>query len=314
MECSRIILMHTIYSNKIETASILVTRRCNFNCIHCSVDAGKELKNELKLEEIRKLLVELKQLKVKNIELSGGEPLLREDLFQIIRYAKKLGFYVKILSNGSLLSRGKIRKLKRIGLDEIAFSLDGYSYNSYHKIRKASKETFKRVIQNIKISGESGIFTKINFVVFKSNMADIGKLIKFCEKNNVGEFRICYLSRVGRARNLNEQIEPSKWLNITKKLGSSSVKVFFGYSYADFSSGCMLKEKILLTINSNGEVRICPMLVKVGDWRRNSLIEILNKASYRNCLNSKKYRGLSQVCPLKKFSLDDMNNKASGED
>jgi len=294
---------------RINTATISLTNLCNFKCTHCSVNSGIKLENELSFTEIKDILLQLKKENVKNIELSGGEPLLRKDLYKIINYCKKLEFGVKILTNGSLLNKNNLRKLKKTGLDKIAISLDGSSYEIYKKIRPVKREIFNKVLENIKMAAESGIFVKVNTVAMKSNFKDIKDIIKLCENFGVRELRLCYLSKIGRAEKLNEAINSQLWLSFVKKLHSKNISIYFGLNYAGFNSGCLINQEIPLYISSIGDIFLCPLSNCAGNIRNATLKNIISTAKLNSCINSKKIKELFKICPLRKFSLDDIQNK-----
>lgn len=300
--------MHTIHSNKrkikLVTATIALTNKCNYSCKHCSVNSGKKLKNELNLSEIKRLLKKLKNLKVKNVELTGGEPLLKKELLAIIKYAKILNFKVKILTNGSLLTKKRIENLEKAKLDAIALSLDGINYKTYNQLRPITTDTFKKVIKNIKLVANSKIFTKINCVATKFNIKEIPLIVRFCDKNKIPELRICLFTKIGRGINLNEEINPNELINKLKNLKLKFTKVYTGLNYSKFKSKCMLKEEIPLYISANGNIHLCPLLKSQGNIRKDNLRTILNK-QIKSCLSRKiTTRGLYPVCPLRKFKLE----------
>lgn len=288
---------------KTTTATIVLTNKCNFNCRHCSVNAGRALENELTFKEIKVLLKKLKELNVKKIELTGGEPFLRKDLINIIKYAKKLDFRIKILTNGLLISKKKIKIFEKLGLDEVAISLEGIKYETYKKIRPVNKKTFLKVLKNIKLTSLSKIFLKINTVVTKSNINEIQEIINFCDKYKIEELRICFFTKVGRGTYLDEGINPKVWISQIKKFKSKFTKVYVGLSHFKFKSKCMLKEDIPLYISSNGNIHACPLLKPLGNIRNDNLKELLSK-KIKSCLSKKYfYKDLYPVCPLKKFHI-----------
>ncbi|MBR9704474.1 radical SAM protein [Candidatus Pacearchaeota archaeon] len=295
---------------KIKTTTISLTNQCNFNCIHCSVNAGEKIKKELNFSEVKNILNQLKKLKVKEIELTGGEPLLRKDLLLIIKYSKKLEFKVKILTNGSLLSKDKINQFRKIGLDKIAISLDGYDYQTYKKIRPVTRTIFLKVLKNIKLVANSGIFIKINTVVMKGNINNLQKIVYFCEKYKIKELRICYFSKVGRGEDLNETIDPKEWVDFIKKLKNKDIKIYLGFSHANFKSSCMLLKEIPLYISSNGNIHLCPRLKSIGNIRRFQLKDVLknisNKEEFCFSKNNPILENFYPVCPLRKFKFEDI--------
>ena len=101
-------------------------RRCNLTCKHCySISADKDFPGELTTEEVFKVMDDLKAFHVPVLILSGGEPLLRPDIFEISRRAKAMGFYVGLSTNGTLIDEHNIDAIAEIGYDYVGISIDG---------------------------------------------------------------------------------------------------------------------------------------------------------------------------------------------
>jgi len=103
-----------------------LVRRCNLTCKHCySISADKDFPGELSTEEVFTVMDDLKRYRVPVLILSGGEPLLRQDIFEIAARAKAMGFYTALSSNGTLIDESNIDKIAAIGFDYVGVSLDG---------------------------------------------------------------------------------------------------------------------------------------------------------------------------------------------
>jgi len=298
---------------------------------------------ELSVKEIKKILEETKELGGEKIDITGGEPTLRQDLNEIIKIAKSLDYKVELVTNGSLLNKNKLRELQEIGLDSIAISLDGPDYESYNKIRKVDKKTYSRVIKTIKEALELGIYTKINTVAFDSNLKNLEKITEFCIKNRINEHGIYYFTPIGRGYNGKQKaIEPIKWLKfIRRKLlkyhNQIKLSIEVPIIEKDFPKteiDCILKEDPYhLQILPDGRVYPCVILdyynKPIGDLKKTSVKEIWdNKKLWDACLkdicsdifekncgfcvnfsnfNFKKYKkDYKFVCPLRKFLVQDL--------
>jgi len=166
-----------------------ITRKCNFRCMSCCVwkNSGKN-KTELSLEEIKILAENLKKIGVKSVALTGGEPLLRQDLPQIIEIFKSRNFLVRLQTNGSLSEETFLEKAFKSGLDDIYFSLDTLKPDIFTKINGLENEKiFENVIQNIKIASKiakkhkAGVF--LTTVLQKLNFEEIINLENFAKEN-----------------------------------------------------------------------------------------------------------------------------------
>ena len=103
-----------------------LVRRCNLNCLHCySLSCDVDFPGELSTEEVFTVMDDLKAFGVPVLILSGGEPLLRPDIFEISKRAKALGFYVGLSSNGTLIDKAMSREIAEVGYDYVGISLDG---------------------------------------------------------------------------------------------------------------------------------------------------------------------------------------------
>jgi len=102
----------------------IATQGCNFRCIHCMVDAGKPLSDELSTDEILSVVSDMVKMRVKSFAVTGGEPLVRKDVFEVMRYAKENGMKISLATNGSLVFKYK-NELEELGLDSVMVSVDG---------------------------------------------------------------------------------------------------------------------------------------------------------------------------------------------
>lgn len=103
------------------------TNKCNLKCSHCYRDSGKESQGELTTEEAKKLIDEIAKANFKIMIFSGGEPLMREDIFELISHADKAGLRPVLGTNGTLITIEMAQKLKDSGISAIGISLDSLS-------------------------------------------------------------------------------------------------------------------------------------------------------------------------------------------
>ena len=119
-------------------------RRCNLNCIHCySLSADVDFPGELSTAEVFRVMDDLKAFRVPVLILSGGEPLLRPDIFEISARAKAMRFYVGLSSNGALIDEPTADRIAAIGYDYVGISLDGIG--AVHDRFRRQEGAFDRV-------------------------------------------------------------------------------------------------------------------------------------------------------------------------
>lgn len=170
-----------------------LSHKCNYDCIMCGVN--KILKGYyLSFEQIKKTLNEIKNWrdseKHTRIMLTGGEPFLRKDIFNIIEYATSFNIPTDIVSNGSLITKGIAKKLINSKLENIAISLDGIKPETHDKIR-GKKGAFKKTVQGIKLliseKKEVGKGPKICVwtTIVESNIKELYDILIFVKKLGV---------------------------------------------------------------------------------------------------------------------------------
>lgn len=278
---------------------IEVTLKCNFNCIHCGSSAGKARENELSLQEIKKLLDNLKKLGTKGISLIGGEVFLRSDWEEIVRYIIKNGFFCAIITNGYLLSQDLIRVIKDAGVLQLGISLDAASENIYYQIRR-KKNGFIRAIQAIELSLKYNIpVTTVITSINKININELNPLfnllsqydrpidwqIKLCSNHNIDRFADKYIIDEKDFLQTAAFISHTKFFIKTNNLKISISEAHdIGYYSESFSNisedwkGCLAGLETM-GIQSNGNVKGClalPDSFIEGNIRETSIVTLWN--------------------------------------
>ena len=118
----------------------LTTYRCNSNCVYCEASANEPKCEELKTEQIKKVLHELGELKVRRFFVTGGEPLMREDLFEVLDYAKQQGMSLGMITNSLLYAKFK-KQIKNAEFKSIWTSVDGLA--STHDKNRGHQNAYK---------------------------------------------------------------------------------------------------------------------------------------------------------------------------
>jgi len=205
-------------SNKIGIVQFDITTRCNFNCNHCYASELGNRIEELSFEEIIAIIDNLCTPGVTSIAFYGGEPLIRNDIENIIKYCTDKEIDSYIVTNGYYID-SKIEKLVKNGLKGIAVSIDGITEYTYKKIR--GNNYFNIIKNNFSLLKGSGIDNRvINFVLMKENMEEAKKVIDFALE--VGATRINYeiMAMEGNAVNSNvcSQLEPRELIKVIEEI------------------------------------------------------------------------------------------------
>jgi radical SAM protein with 4Fe4S-binding SPASM domain len=158
-----------------------VTARCNLNCIHCYASSVEATQAELSTAEGKRLLDEIASLdKFRMIVITGGEPLLRNDIFELVEYAGKLGFHIIFSTNGTLLTPDAAKDLARLGVANFSISLDGYTAKCHESIRR-KPGCFQSAIDGIKAAAQTGACLQVNFTAMKQNLTELPGIIDLSE-------------------------------------------------------------------------------------------------------------------------------------
>lgn len=283
-----------------------LTRRCTLSCVHCRVPAGaKEYKDELSFNEWLKVLDNISSFSRPTIILSGGEALLRKDVFDIISYGNKKGLCVVLATCGVVLTDEKTKKLKDSGIKRVSVSIDGMDATTHDFIRR-EKGVFDKAISAIKTLKTHGIEFQINTTVTRNNLDQLEDIIKLAKEHGAVSFHPFFLVPTGRARHLKDQeISPQQYektLNFLYKLSkdsSISIKPTCAPHYfRQAQTGGCLGGKSFAFISSSGKVQICGFLeVECGDIRERDFSDIWRESAVFNHLRDyAKYKGKCAEC------------------
>lgn len=143
-----------------------ITEKCNLHCRHCRGMSERELSTD----RARKLIDEIAELKPGWVIVEGGEPLLREGIFELLRLMKQRRLEVHLISNGMLLNPQIIATLKQLEI-KVMISIDGATPATFEAIRNGAK--FERVVQASRDCAREGILEAINTTLLKTNYAEM---------------------------------------------------------------------------------------------------------------------------------------------
>ena len=174
-----------------------LVRRCNLTCKHCySISADTEFKGELATDEVFRVMDDLKAFRVPVLILSGGEPLMRPDIFEIARHAKAMGFYVGLSSNGTLIDAGNIGRIAEAGFDYVGISLDGLAETHDRFRRKAG--AFEAALNGVRLCRDAGAKVGLRFTLTADNAHDFPALLDLAEREGIAKFYLSHLNYAGR--------------------------------------------------------------------------------------------------------------------
>jgi radical SAM protein with 4Fe4S-binding SPASM domain len=191
-----------------------LTLTCNLRCSHCASAAGSARSTELTTAEALRICDQFPELLVQEVDLTGGEPLLRKDWSEIATHLRsKLGISVNILTNGWVVNDEIVRKIKSVGIATVGISLDGLE-NTHDHIRGRSG-SFQRVIDSIKLFNKHSIRNIVITTVNSANIPELPELKKMMQSLHVSIWRLQPLIPIGRAVGCHEiEIDSERTLEI----------------------------------------------------------------------------------------------------
>jgi heme d1 biosynthesis radical SAM protein NirJ len=178
-------------------------RRCNLTCKHCySISADTDFPGELSTAEVYAVMDDLKRFRVPVLILSGGEPLLRRDIFDIARRAKEMGFYVGLSSNGTLINESNIASIAEVDFNYVGVSLDGIQ-GTHDRFRRL-EGAFDASLHGIRLCRDLGLKVGVRFTMTQDNAHDLPALLKLVEDEGIDRFYFSHLNYAGRG-NVNRK-------------------------------------------------------------------------------------------------------------
>lgn len=179
-----------------------LTRECNLRCKHCLNNSGKLMPNQLNLDELKKLIQDLIDAGVQEIRFTGGEPLMCDGIYELIKLANDNGVCTSIGTNGTLVTEEIANMLKEIGLKKVVVSIDG-TQEMHDTIR--GTYSYEKAIKGLDYLKNAGLNVRVNTVIMKSNMEDVIKLAKEMDKNKITLFIRRFIES-GRGKNLKNNM------------------------------------------------------------------------------------------------------------
>lgn len=189
------------------------TRACNLRCRHCGSDCTVPKPGELSTEEIKaafKSIASDYDARSIMVAVTGGEPLLRKDLFEVMDYAHGLGFPWGMVTNGMLVDNEIIEKCRRAGMSTVTVSVDGLA-ETHEYIRRGG--SFEQTIEALKLFKNSGHFSVVQATtcVSQYNVADLPGLYELFSRLGIDEWRLLTVTPIGRARDdPNFRLQPGQ--------------------------------------------------------------------------------------------------------
>jgi len=290
-----------------------LTRKCNLKCPHCYINATtQELKNELTTEESKTLINQICEVSRPLLILSGGEPLLRPDVYELVRYGASKGLKMGLGSNGSLIDATAAKRLKNAGIETVSISLDSHIPEQHDEFRGV-RGSWEKAVGAIKALQENGVLVQVNTTLTQQNYDQIDDIMSLAENLGVENFHLFFLVPTGRGVKMAD-ISPAKYENMIKttfaKVAKHKLNVRpscapqfmriakdMGLDMSRWIRGC-LAGLYYCRVYPNGDITPCPYLpIKLGNIREESFKEIwFNSDMFKTLRNFDALKGKCGIC------------------
>ena len=182
-----------------------VTRSCNLNCVHCRAASERgPYSGELDTKKCLEVLDQIVQTGKPIVILTGGEPLLRKDVFELARYGMDLGLRMVMATNGTLLTQAIADKLITSGIKRVSISLDGADAQEHDQFRQVPG-AFMAALEGIELLKRGGIEYQVNTTVSKHNVHQVAEILDLAIRLGAVAHHIFLLVPTGRARDMINQ-------------------------------------------------------------------------------------------------------------
>jgi len=313
-----------------------LTNLCNLACKHCYQGAGAPSPDELSLEEKIAVTAQLADAGVVAIAFSGGEPLIHPHFFPIVAEARKMGMFVAVATNGTMIDEETAHKLENAGVGYVEISLDSVRPEVHDEFRGVPG-SWKRTIQGIKNCVHAGLYTVIATTVTRSNIRDVPELVRLAKRLGANRFTHFNFIPTGRGAEISSlDLSPAEREELLKLLyresktngieclstspqyarvvlqnsrGKAVAPTHFYVgereegdlqTLADFIGGCGCG-RLYCAIQPNGDVTPCVFMPKitVGNIRERRFTEIWHESEVLKRLRSRE--SLQGACASCKY-------------
>ena len=310
-----------------------LTARCNLKCIHCRAEAQTERQeDELSAEKCFAVIDELCGFSSPILILTGGEPLYRDDIFDIARYAAGKGLRVALATNGTLVNEKVAEQIKESGIKRVSISLDGANPQTHDTFRMIPG-SFESAFNGIKILQKEGIEVQINTTIARHNEDEVKDILDLALNNNIKALHVFMLVPVGCGIQIadSQMLDKQKYEDILSwfydktmelrgriELKATCAPHFFRimhkrakdegmtispqtHGMAAVTKGCLAGSGVMF-ISRKGIVQPCGYLpVQAGNITKESVSEIWNGSEvFLNLRDTGLLKGKCGICEYKK--------------
>lgn len=295
--------------------SWMTTNRCNLKCAHCYQDADECDSRELSTEEARTMISDIARAGFKIMIFSGGEPLMRDDIFELVAHAASCGLRPVFGSNGTLITQDVARKLKAAGACAMGISIDSLDAEKHDKFRGVNG-AHAATLAGIEACKSVGLPFQVHTTVVDWNRDEVCDITRFAKEMGAMNHSVFFLVPVGRGKDISDEsidVEQNEQLlaDILRAGCDAGIEVkptcapqFMRIAeqigvQTRYTRGC-LAGLTYCVVGSEGIVRACAYMTEdAGDVRKQPFDEIWRTSPVFQELRTQAYKGACGACDYK---------------
>ncbi len=294
-----------------------LTRLCNLRCPHCYLSAGKKGDDELTTEECFGLIDEMKALGTEMVILTGGEPLLRKDIYDLARRCAERGLWVVMGTNGVLINDRVAKKMVECGIKGVGISIDSVD-PAMHNSFRGGPNSWEHSVRALEICRAHGLEVLVQSTVMAENYDEIPQLIDFARDMGAWSFNLYFLVQTGRGQQMNdlsaeqteamlgklvESQEEYRPMLVRSKCAPHFKRIAYERGLGGLESGGCMAGTEYCRITPGGDVTPCPyMELSAGNIRTSSFTEIWqNSQLFKELRNPQQLGGRCGGCEYKEL-------------
>ncbi|WP_343252216.1 putative heme d1 biosynthesis radical SAM protein NirJ2 [Ligaoa zhengdingensis] len=292
------------------------TNECNLYCSHCYRESGDRRAGELNTAEGKKLIDEIARAGFKVMIFSGGEPLMREDIYELIAHAAQRGLRPVLGSNGTLITEEAAQKLKEAGARGVGISLDSLDRCRHDKLR-GCEHAWDRAVQGMENCKKAGLPFQIHTTIMDWNAPELEQLTDFAVERGAVAHHIFFLVPTGRGKDIaDEALDPDTYEEVltraVKKAAEVNIEIkptcapqFMRIAKQlgvpmRFGKGCIAGTSYCI-IGPTGRVQPCAYISEeIGNVRETPFDEIWRDNPVFHRLRTAAYEGACGACAYQK--------------
>jgi heme b synthase len=297
-----------------------LTGRCNLQCKHCRASAALQRDpEELTSEEVKSVIDDIASFSKPIIILTGGEPLLREDIFDLVRFTAGKGLRPVLGTNGTLIDIQAAARLKEAGVKRVSISID-CAYAGEHDSFRGVRGAYNKALEGIEACKKAGLEFQVNTTVTKRNLRELEDIHFLTKRLGAVAHHLFLLVPTGRGKALEEEeIPPAdyedvlNWMHDIQDEGmymrATCAPHYVRVAYQrgkkpgkrhgmDATMGGCMAGRSFAFVSRKGEVNPCGYLpLKAGNVREKSFREIWeNSTLFKNLRNRRELKGKCGGC------------------